>query len=327
MANKYLEEITLSFKTELEELQTNFNTNIPKDNPLLKKIVSHILSSGGKKIRPIITMLIAKLIASEQKIAAPVIHLATAVELIHTATLLHDDVVDNSKQRRNKLSANFVWGNKPSILVGDYIFSQSFIFMVLVNDLNILNILASTSAEIANSEVMQLSMLHRINITDAEYLQLIQGKTANLFAAACRCSAITLNASAEIEKAADKFGLNLGILFQLCDDYKDYFSSQEKLGKQPGNDFFEGKITLPLLLFFKNAQDNDLQVIQDMLKNKKQINEDFAKVTKILQKCETQDLTIKFIKKQMDKTLKQLDIFPSSTYKEQLRNVVLSLLD
>jgi octaprenyl-diphosphate synthase len=214
---------------------------------LIARLAGHIIASGGKRLRPMLTLGCARLCGYN---GSRHIGLAAAVEFIHTATLLHDDVVDASDLRRGRDTANAVWGNKPAILVGDFLFSRSFELMVEDGSLRILEILSRASSVIAEGEVLQLMTQNDLRSTEASYLEVIQAKTAELFAAASRIGAVLAGRPHEEEEALDRYGRNLGIAFQLVDDMLDFSARQSELGKSIGDDFRDGKVTLPILIAF-----------------------------------------------------------------------------
>jgi octaprenyl-diphosphate synthase len=214
---------------------------------LIPQLAGHLVASGGKRLRPMLTLGCARLCGYS---GSRHIALAAAVEFIHTATLLHDDVVDASDLRRGRDTANAVWGNKPAILVGDFLFSRSFELMVADGSLRILEILSRTSSVIAEGEVLQLMTQNDLQTTEDSYLEVVQAKTAELFAAASRIGAVTAERPREEEEALDRFGRNLGIAFQLVDDMLDFSARQTELGKCIGDDFRDGKVTLPILVAY-----------------------------------------------------------------------------
>jgi len=217
---------------------------------LIPQLAGHIIAAGGKRLRPMLTLAAARLCGyrGDRHIA-----LAACVEFIHTATLLHDDVVDDSELRRGLATANAVWGNKASVLVGDFLFSRAFQLMVADGSLKVLEILSQASAVIAEGEVLQLATSNDTETSEQAYLDVIRSKTAALFAAACRIGAVVASRPKVEEEALDSFGLNLGIAFQLIDDVLDYSARQIELGKTIGDDFREGKITLPVILAFRRG--------------------------------------------------------------------------
>jgi octaprenyl-diphosphate synthase len=219
------------------------------DSPvaLIPQLAAHIVAAGGKRLRPLLTLAAAKMCGYQ---GARHVHLAACVEFIHTATLLHDDVVDESLLRRGLASANAVFGNKASVLVGDFLFARSFQLMVEDGSLKVLDILATAAATIAEGEVLQLVIQNDLSTSEGQYLDVIKGKTAALFAAACQIGAVVADRPADEEQALADYGMNLGIAFQLVDDALDYAADQQTLGKTVGDDFREGKITLPVLAAF-----------------------------------------------------------------------------
>ena len=217
------------------------------DIPLIPKLAGHLIAGGGKRMRPMLTLASASLLGYG---GTRHHRLAAAVEFIHTATLLHDDVVDGSDLRRGKRTANIIWGNPASVLVGDFLFSRSFELMVEDGSLKVLKILSNASAVIAEGEVNQLTAIRRLDLSEERYLEIIGAKTAALFAAACRIAAVVAERSESEEAALDSYGRNLGIAFQLVDDAIDYVSDAGTMGKDAGDDFREGKMTLPVILAY-----------------------------------------------------------------------------
>jgi len=220
---------------------------------LIPDLARHLVDSGGKRLRPLLTLAAASACGH-----AGMLHtkLAAAVEFIHTATLLHDDVVDASSLRRGKLAANMVWGNKPSILVGDFLLSRAFQLMVEAGDMRVLHILASASAVIAEGEVLQLKSANNLATTEADYLNIVEAKTAALFAASAEAGATIAGGASDRIAAFKSYGHNLGVAFQLVDDALDYSGRQTQMGKSVGDDFHEAKVTLPVILAYRRADEN-----------------------------------------------------------------------
>ncbi len=221
---------------------------------MIPEVANHLISSGGKRLRPMLTLAMAQLSGYG---ADGHIKLAAAVEFMHTATLLHDDVVDESDMRRGKLAARMVWGNEASVLVGDFLLGQAFKMMVEVGNLRALDILSSAAAVIAEGEVMQLAAAKNTATNEDEYLAVIRAKTAELFAAACEVGPVLADRPKAEQTACRSYGMNLGIAFQLVDDALDYGGKAAKLGKNIGDDFREGKITLPVVLSFRRGSENE----------------------------------------------------------------------
>lgn len=231
--------------------------------PLIPELAGHLIAGGGKRMRPMLTLACARLLdyggARHHKLAA-------AVEFIHTATLLHDDVVDGSGLRRGRQTANMIWGNPASVLVGDFLFSRSFELMVEDGSLKVLKILSSASAVIAEGEVNQLTAQRKIDTDEAQYLDIIGAKTAALFAAACRIAAVVAERDDACEQALDAYGRNLGIAFQLVDDAIDYSSDEATMGKDAGDDFRDGKVTLPVILAYARGTEAQRQFWKDAMR-------------------------------------------------------------
>jgi octaprenyl-diphosphate synthase len=239
---------------ELERVNQLIVERMQSPVALIPQLAGHIVASGGKRLRPMLTLGCARLCgySGNRHIA-----LAAAVEFIHTATLLHDDVVDASDLRRGRDTANAVWGNKPPVLVGDFLFSRSFELMVADGSLRILEILSRASSVIAEGEVLQLTTTCDTSTSEAAYLAVIEAKTAELFAAASRIGAVMAERPPEEEAALDRFGRNLGIAFQLIDDMLDFSAHQREFGKTVGDDFRDGKVTLPVLIAFARGDEEE----------------------------------------------------------------------
>ncbi len=239
---------------DMERVNATILSRTGSEVTMIPEVANHLISSGGKRLRPMLTLAMAHLsgYAGDGHIK-----LAASVEFMHTATLLHDDVVDESEMRRGKLSARMLWGNEASVLVGDFLLGQAFRMMVEVGSLRALDILSAAAATIAEGEVMQLAAAKNTATTEDEYLAVIRGKTAELFAAACEVGPVLAGRPKPEQAACRSVGMNLGIAFQLVDDALDYGGKAAKLGKNVGDDFREGKITLPVVLAFRRGNDAD----------------------------------------------------------------------
>ncbi len=248
---------------------------------LIPQLASHIVAAGGKRLRPMLTLASAELCGYKGKRH---VTLATCVEFIHTATLLHDDVVDESELRRGRDTANAIFGNSASVLVGDFLFSRSFELMVEDGSLKVLGILSRASSVIAEGEVLQLMTTNDTETGETQYLQVIESKTAQLFAAACQIGAVVADRPKVEEDALEAFGMNLGVVFQLIDDVLDYQADQEKLGKTVGDDFREGKITLPVILAFRRGDEEERTFWRRTLEDLEQTDDDLAHAIKLMKK-------------------------------------------
>ena len=248
---------------------------------LIPQVAGHIVAAGGKRLRPMLTLASARMCGYS---GTRHIALAACVEFIHTATLLHDDVVDESDLRRGLASANSLWGNKASVLVGDFLFSRAFELMVEDGSLDVLSILSRASSIIAEGEVMQLITSNDTETGEGAYLDVIRAKTAELFSAACRLGAVVAGRPKVEEEALRAFGLNLGIAFQIIDDVLDYSALQADLGKTVGDDFSDGKITLPVVLAFRRGDEHERAFWRRTLEEGEQAEGDLEKALGLLQK-------------------------------------------
>lgn len=286
---------------------------------MIPKLAKHLIDSGGKRIRPMLTCATSRLCGYEGLDHIP---LATSVEFLHTATLLHDDVVDESDMRRGKKAARILWGNQASVLVGDYLLGQSFKIMVGVGSLEALKILSNASAIIAEGEVMQLAATNNPTISEDDYMAVIGSKTAALFVAAAELGAVVSNRPDQERQALKDFGENLGIVFQLVDDALDYHGEASQLGKDVGDDFRDGKITLPVILAYGQGTDEEKQFWQRTLGEGKIEEEDLNHAIKLIEKYGTIEETMQRARIFGKKAEDALDIFPHNEWSEALRDVI-----
>ena len=241
-------------KVDIERVNRHIVQHMDSSVPLIPQLAGHIIAAGGKRLRPMLTLAAARMCGYE---GDRHLGLAACIEFIHTATLLHDDVVDESSLRRGLESANTIFGNKASVLVGDFLFSRAFQLMIADGSLDVLKILSDASATLAEGEVMQLITANDTETGESAYLDVIKSKTAVLFAAAMRIGAVVADRPKAEDEALESFGMNLGIAFQLVDDVLDYSAREQTLGKAVGDDFREGKITLPVILAFRRGTDEE----------------------------------------------------------------------
>jgi len=276
-----LDRLSELLRGDLERVNTLILERMQSPVALIPQLAGHIIAAGGKRLRPMLTLATSRLCGYRGDRS---VTLAAAVEFIHTATLLHDDVVDASDLRRGLATANAVWGNKPSVLVGDFLFSRAFQLMVEDGSLKVLGILSHASAVIAEGEVLQLVTSNDTATDEAAYLAVIRAKTAQLFAAASQIGAVIAGRPEEEETALTAFGLNLGIAFQLVDDMLDYSARQAELGKTVGDDFREGKITLPIVLAFKRGDEHERRFWRRTLEQLEQNDDDLDRALALLHK-------------------------------------------
>lgn len=279
-AEPSLEPIMALVAADMNRVNSVILDRMQSDVPLIPELAGHLIAGGGKRMRPMLTLACAKLLDYPGDRHCK---LAACVEFIHTATLLHDDVVDMSDQRRGKKTANLIWGNPASVLVGDFLFSRSFELMVEDGSLKVLRILSNASAVIAEGEVHQLTAQRRIDTGEERYLDIIGAKTAALFAAACRIAAVVAERDEEVEEALDAYGRNLGIAFQLVDDAIDYVSDEETMGKNAGDDFRDGKVTLPVILAFARGSEEEKAFWRDAIEGRRTSDADLAEARRLLE--------------------------------------------
>jgi octaprenyl-diphosphate synthase len=305
-----IKELTNSEAKAVDQLILN---ELGSDVVLINQIGHYIVGSGGKRLRPMLLLLAAKALGYTGKNH---LILAAVIEFIHTATLLHDDVVDESELRRGKESANAVWGNAVSVLVGDYLYSSAFEMMVRTKNMRVMEILSKTTTAIAEGEVLQLLNCNNPETSEQKYLEVISRKTAILFSAATRLGAVLADASAEFEENLASYGQHLGIAFQLIDDALDYKSTQEELGKNLGDDLAEGKPTLPLIYSIQQASKSEVKIIKNAIKdgNRDAFNEVYA----IVKSTNAITYTEKRAGEEAQKAIDALTPLPDSEFKEAM---------
>ena len=291
------------------------------DSPvsLIPQLAGHIVAAGGKRLRPMLTLASARMCGYSW---SRHIALAACVEFIHTATLLHDDVVDESDLRRGLASANSLWGNKASVLVGDFLFSRSFELMVEDGSLDVLSILSRASSIIAEGEVMQLITANDTETGEGAYLDVIRAKTAELFSAACRLGAVVAGRPKVEEEALRAFGLNLGIAFQIIDDVLDYSALQADLGKTVGDDFSDGKITLPVVLAFRRGDEHERAFWRRTLEEGEQAEGDLERAFGLLQKHDALGDSIERARHYGSMARDALGLFPEGAEKVALAELI-----
>ena len=278
--NNSYSELRSSVEDKLILVEEKIKTKLSSKVELVEEMTKYHLTTGGKKIRALLTLGSAKLCGYSK--GGRDINLAACIELIHAATLMHDDVIDNSEIRRGKKTLNNVWGNKSSILVGDYLLSRCFEMMVEDGNEEVLKLLSSTSAEISQGEVLQLQHDGEIDMLEETYLKIISAKTASLFSAATRVGSILTNKENKLKEALEFYGKNLGLTFQIADDTLDYNSDLNIFGKKTGNDFYEGKITLPIILLYQKVKKNEKTEIEEIFKKSKRSEQDFKKILSLI---------------------------------------------
>ncbi len=301
--------------------------NMQSQVELIPQLAAHLVAAGGKRLRPILTLACARLCGYPPAHPVPGdtgqrhVALAACVEFIHTATLLHDDVVDESRLRRGLATANAIFGNKASVLVGDFLFSRSFQLMTADGSLPVLRILSNAAATIAEGEVLQLVTQNDLSTKDERYLDVIQGKTAALFAAACQIGAVVAGRGEAEEQALADFGLFLGTSFQLVDDALDYAADQAKLGKTVGDDFREGKITGPVLAAYKAGSEADRAFWRRTIEDSEQTDDDLDHALHLMEQTGAIETTLARAKGFAERAKAALLVFPDGKVRRQLMDV------
>jgi octaprenyl-diphosphate synthase len=305
--------------SDMERVNATILQRTGSDVALIPEVANHLISSGGKRLRPMLTLATSGLCgyAGEGHVK-----LAAAVEFMHTATLLHDDVVDGSDMRRGKLAARMLWGNEASVLVGDFLLGQAFKMMVEVGSLACLDILSSAAAVIAEGEVMQLSAAKDTQTTEDDYLDVIRAKTAALFAAACEVGPVLAGRSKADEAACRSYGMNLGVAFQLIDDALDYGGTSTRLGKNVGDDFREGKITLPVVLSFRRGSESERGFWRRTLEDGACADGDLETAIGLLRKHRALEDTVERARHYGAMARDALELFPASQWKHALLETV-----
>ena len=305
---------------ELKNVEQQFKKDLESNVPLIRKVGEYVLSSGGKRIRPALLLLTARFCGYAGERSVP---LASVIEFIHTATLLHDDVVDNANMRRGIASANTLWGNEASVLVGDFLFSKSFSLMVDVGDLDVLRVLSAATTMIAEGEVLQLVCTSDLDVTEERYIEVVRCKTAVLLSAACQAGAILGKVTPDQESAMAAFGMELGIAFQLMDDTLDYIASEEQFGKTIGHDLEEGKITLPLIETLRKCTPVERERVADIVVKDELTDDDFDAVFALVRSYGGIDYTVAQAAGHVAQAKSHLEIFADSP----ARNALFSLAD
>jgi octaprenyl-diphosphate synthase len=314
-----IDRLTDLVQSDMERVNTTILSRTGSQVTMIPEVANHLIHSGGKRLRPMLTLAMARLAGYG---GDGHIKLAASVEFMHTATLLHDDVVDESDMRRGRLAARMLWGNEASVLVGDFLLGQAFKMMVEVGSLRSLEILSAAAAVIAEGEVMQLSAAKNTATTEDEYLAVIRAKTAELFAAACEVGPGIAGRPRAEQAACRSFGMNLGIAFQLVDDALDYGGKAAKLGKNVGDDFREGKITLPVVLSFRRGSESEREFWTRTLERGEVTDSDLEHAVSLMTRHRAIEDTIGRARHYGAMAKDALALFPASSMKQALEESV-----
>lgn len=314
-----LETIAAALESDMESVNNTILTRLESSVPTIPEVARHLIAAGGKRIRPLMTLATTAIYSGDMPRAHT---LAAAVEFIHSATLLHDDVVDESDERRGKTTANLVYGNQTAVLVGDFLFARSFQLMTEDKSLEVLRILSNAAAIIAEGEVMQLSLKGQMTMTMDDYIAIVTAKTAALFAAATEVAPVIANASPAHQTAMHAYGLNLGIAFQIADDALDYNANAAKLGKAIGDDFREGKLTAPILFALENATADEQKFWHRTLSENTQTPEDLQTAQDILTRHDAITKTINMAQNYGQKAKSAMQSAPDHPLKQAMVDLV-----
>ena len=316
--NSYLE-LKKSVEDKLVMVDERIEQKLQSKVDLVKKMSSYHLDTGGKKLRALITLGSSKLCGYYK--GSRDINFAACVELIHSATLMHDDVIDSGEIRRGKKTLNKIWGNQSSILVGDYLLSRCFEMMVDDGNLEILKLLSSTSALISQGEILQLQHRGEVDMLEETYLKIISNKTAALFQAAAKIGPILTEKENKYKDALESYGKNLGLTFQIADDTLDYNSDSKLFGKNIGNDFFEGKVTLPIILLFQKINASEKQLLKNLFLKSERTNDDLKKVLELIYNQNIINECYKKAEHYINLASNSLNIFQNSDEKNILKSL------
>ena len=308
-----------SVEDKLMLTEEKIKTKLISDVELVQKMTDYHMKTGGKRLRALLTLGSAKLCGYTK--GSRDVNLAACVELIHSATLLHDDVIDESKIRRGVKTTNHIWGNQSSILVGDYLLSRCFEMMVEDGDLEVLKLLSSTSSKIAQGEVMQLEYKGEADLLEENYIKIIELKTAALFSAATKVGACISSLENKKKDALESYGKNLGLAFQIADDALDYFSKENIFGKEIGKDFFEGKVTLPIIIVFQKSNAFERAFLTKIFKKEIRERKDFEDTLKLIKKYNALETTFKRAEYFVNVSCDALGIFENCEAKRVLQSL------
>ena len=307
-------EIQALMKSELDLMNKILVDRLDSNVDLINQMSQYIINSGGKRIRPLLLLICAKATEYDGDYHYS---MAVVIELIHTATLMHDDVVDQSAMRRGQETANELWGNAPSVLVGDFLYSRAFEIMVEPNSMEIMRILSKATNQISEGEVLQLLNIKNANVTQDEYFKVIERKTACLFKAACQIAGILSSADQKVINAMGSFGMHLGNAFQIIDDTLDYESDSNIIGKEIGDDLSEGKVTLPMIYALEKTKKAENKILKDAIKNADASHID--QIVEILLNVDAFQYSRDIAKIESNRALESIDYLPDSKYKTALK--------
>jgi len=313
-----LQDVFSIYKDDLQQVERCISDHATSEIKLIPEVSRHLIDSGGKRFRPLLLMISAGLCGYRGESRFP---MAAVMEFIHTATLLHDDVIDEATIRRGKTSANNIWGNAATVLVGDFLYSKSFILMTSVENTAILKLMSRVTNIMSEGEVFQLIKCGDVNMTEEEYFSIIEKKTAVLISAACASGAILGSATKDKIDALALFGRNIGMAFQITDDALDYMAREKEFGKSIGKDLEEGKITLPLIFALKQSNDEEKKIITDIIRSRKSSQKATREIIRLIQKHHAIESSLQTATGHINEAKAQLSIFRNCPEKEHLISV------
>jgi octaprenyl-diphosphate synthase len=311
-----LHDILTEYKSDMARMEQRIHESLGTDVPLIQEVSRYILGSGGKRFRPLLHLLSARLCGCKDHDTEYVI--GTVVEYLHTASLLHDDVVDEAKLRRGRTSVNSIWGNQASILVGDYLYSKALYHAVRLGNQRVMDVLSETTAIMSEGEVLQLMHIQNPDVTEADYFRIVECKTGVLIAAACRLGAIISRAPLSREDALTAYGKKLGLAFQITDDTLDYAANQNQLGKVLGKDLAEGKVTLPLIHLLREATPTECEHLRNILRANTISDNDLTYTLGLMQKYNSVSEAIARAQALADEAQAALNLFPNTVPRRAL---------
>jgi len=311
-----LQDILKEYKSDMERMEHRIHASLGTDVPLIQQVSKYILGAGGKRLRPLLHLLSARLCGYREHNAEYL--LGSVVEYIHTASLLHDDVVDEAKLRRGRSSANSLWGNQASILVGDYLYSKALYHAVRLQIQRVMDVLSETTTTMSEGEVLQLMQIQNSDIAEADYFKLVECKTGVLISASCRLGAIISKAPLSQEDALTAYGKKLGLAFQITDDTLDYAADQKQLGKMPGKDLAEGKVTLPLIYLIQQANDAEREHLRSLLRADAMTDADLVYTLELMGKYGSVNEALSIAQALSNEAKTALNVFPDSAPRQAL---------
>jgi octaprenyl-diphosphate synthase len=322
-SNPY-EELRSTYQSEIEKVDEFIKEKLSSHVELIGEMATYLFKSGGKRLRPLLTIASSGLFGYQ---GDRHIKLAACIELIHNATLLHDDVIDKSSFRRGNKTNNHIWGNKNSILTGDYLLSRCFEIMVEDGSLEVLKLLSAVSSEIAQGEILQLQHEKEIETLEKTYIEIIAAKTSSLFAAAMRVGGYINNKSKNEKEALTSFGSNLGICFQITDDILDYYSDSSSFGKSIGNDFYEGKVTLPIIMLYQKSNDEERLILKNMFTASERTTKQLSYTLDLMSKYKVITTCKKRAEHFSAVSSDSLGIFPETKEKKRLQDLAFYIVN